>query len=115
MYRSSNRVTYSAKRLTEVSAVPFHDKIDRSVFLDYLPLLRYMALHERAAEHAFQKVCASDPESAAIMSGRRRTTRRSGKLLERKHYFAAMGGCKDNSLANVIGCKLAGDWLHYCN
>jgi hypothetical protein len=74
-----------------------------------------MAMHERAAEHAFQQVCASDPESAAIMSGRRRTTRRGGKPLERKHYFAAMGSCKENSLANAIGSALADDLLHYSN
>lgn len=115
MYRSSNRVIYSVKRVTEISAAPFHDRIDRSVFLDYLPFLRYMAVHERAAEHAFQQVCASDPESAATMSRRRRTTRRGGKPLERRHHFSTMGSCKENSLANAIGCELADDLLHYSN
>ena len=90
-YRTYNCVIYSVKRLTEVSAALFHNRIGRSVFLDYLPLLRYMAVHERAAEHAFQQVCASDPESAGIMSRCRHTTHRGGKPLESGHYFAAMG------------------------
>jgi hypothetical protein len=89
--------------------------MDSDVFLDYLPLLRNMAVHERSAEHAFQKVCASDPESAAALSGRRRTTRRGGRQLERKHYFVAVGSCKENSLANELGSKLADELLHYSN
>jgi hypothetical protein len=103
----------SAERLTEVSAAPIDERIDSDVFLDYLPLLRNMAVHERSADYAFQQVCTSDPESAAAMSGRRRTTRRGGRPLERKHYFVTMGSCKENSLANVIGSKLADELLHY--
>jgi hypothetical protein len=105
----------STERLTEVSAAPLHERIASDVFLDYLPLLRNMAVHERSSEHAFQQVRASDPDSAAAMSGRRRTTRRGGRQLERTHHFVAMGSCKENSLAIEIGSKLADELLHYSN
>jgi len=88
--------------------------MESSVFLDYLPLLCNMAMHERAAEHTFQQVRESDPETASVMAGRGgRTTRRSGKTLERRHYFVEIRSCSEASVANAIGSELASEVLHY--
>ena len=89
--RSKHHFVRSIFRLTEISTAPLHDRMDESTFLEYLPMLCQMSMHERAAEHAFQQVCASDPEAAAAMSGRRRTTRRSGNTPSRTHYFVTSG------------------------
>jgi hypothetical protein len=87
--------------------------MEASLFLDYLPMLCIIAMHERSAEHAFQQVRESDPDTAAAMTGRRRTTRRSGRTLERGHYFVAMRSCREDSVANEIGSELAKEVLHY--
>lgn len=88
--------------------------MDDSTFLDYVPLLCTMALHERAAEHAFQQLLEQDPETAAALTGRGgRTTRRSGKTLERRHYFVSIRNCTEDSDANAIGTELAKHVLHY--
>lgn len=71
-------------------------------------------MHERAAEHAFQALRESDPETAAEMTGRGgRTTRRSGKTLERRHYFVSIRSCSEDSVANEIATELAKEAIHY--
>lgn len=111
--RSKSRLLCEIARLNETTIVPFQNRMEGSLFLDYLPMLCNMALHERAAEHAFQQVRDADPETAAAMTGRRRTTRRSGQSLEREHYFVSMRSCRENSVANEIGSELAEEVLHY--
>lgn len=77
-------------------------------------MLCNMSLHERAAGHAFQQVLEADPETAAGLTGRGgRTTRRSGKTLERRHYFVKTRNCSEDSVANAIGSELANEVLHY--
>lgn len=77
-------------------------------------MLCNISLHERAAEHSFQQVRKADPEMAAAIAGRGgRTTRKSGKTLERRHYFVATRNCTENSVANAIGSELASEVLQY--
>lgn len=78
-------------------------------------MLCNIAMHERAAEHAFQQVRESDPETASVLAGRGgRTTRRSGKTMERPHYFvSAMRSCSEGSVANAICSELASEVLQY--
>lgn len=113
-HRNANRLLCDIERLSESTIVPLGDRMDAGVFLDYLPMLCNMSLHERAAEHAFQQMRESDPETAAAMTGRGgRTTRQSGKTLERRHYFVTMRSCTEDSVANAIGSELAKEVLHY--
>lgn len=112
--RSSNRLLCDIARLSETTIVPLRDRMEPSVFLDYLPMLCNIAMHERASEHAFQQMRETDPETAAAMAGRGgRTTRRSGKTLERRHYFVTMKSCTEDSVATAIGSELAKEVLQY--
>jgi hypothetical protein len=58
---------------------------DFHLFLDYLPLLRCMAVQERIAEYLF-KVQESSNDGSSLMNKGRRTTRRSLKR-GREQYF----------------------------
>ena len=53
------------------------DTIDSRLWLDYLPLLRCMALLDQAGEITYQKALSLDPGSASALPNRRRQTRRS--------------------------------------
>jgi hypothetical protein len=66
--------------------LPSVDAIDRHLFLDYLPMLRCMSLHERSCEHVFALAHKEDPDAATSLSNRTRATRRS-KALGRQHYL----------------------------
>jgi hypothetical protein len=116
VFRSANRLLLGVSRLSApTTIVPLANKMEPSIFLDYLPMLCNMSLHERASEYAFQQVLQADPESAAAMSGRGlgRTTRRSGKTLERRHYFVKTRNCTDDSEANALGLEFAKEVLQY--
>ena len=65
-------------RLQE-SLNPTGDLVDRRIFLDYAPILRIMAMHERAHDVAFAKSIVED------QFGPTRVTRRSRQI--RKHHF----------------------------
>lgn len=60
--------------------------VDSQLFLDYLPLMRCMAVHECSSEFIFNAAEAQDPDAAATMTNRLRSTRRSKKL-GREHYL----------------------------
>ena len=67
-------------------SLPITEVADPQFFLDYLPILRCMAVHERSAERVFQLAKEHNPDNAMILSNRKRSTRRS-KELGRKHYM----------------------------
>jgi hypothetical protein len=84
--QSRTRMFYRAMTRELDPLLETTETIDNELFLDYLPLLRCMAVRERACELLFQAAYAEDPDSAASMMNRKRATRR-GKKLGREHYF----------------------------
>ena len=99
-------------------SVKNRELIDSALFLDYLPLVRCMALHERAAEHVFAQAHAEDPELATTLSNRQRSTRRSRKL-GREHYLEKVSPAfqrqqtNNHESAKQIGSILAESVLVY--
>lgn len=88
-----------------------NEDIDPVLFTDYLPMLRVMAVTERALEHAF----GQDAEGE---SGRaRRTTRRSAKA--RQHYWQVLSPPlwhdRDDGEAAKVGAQLANYSLSVIN
>lgn len=61
------------------------ETVDRSLFLDYLPLLRCMAVHEHIANTLFQ-ISTQENTGAPLTTNRKRSTRR-GRKLGREHYL----------------------------
>jgi hypothetical protein len=79
------------------------------LFLDYLPLLRCMAVQEFIAELVYESVSSQDSEAADSLSNRR-NTRRSRKL-GRQHYLEVIVPPfvwpDSDFTAKEIGAKLA--------
>jgi hypothetical protein len=96
--------------------LPSVDAIDRHLFLDYLPMLRCMSLHERSSEYVFALAHKEDPDAATSLSNRTRTTRRS-KAKGRQHYFENVSPAfewKDTQQsAKQVGATLAESFLMY--
>jgi len=86
----SKSISYMAFRSMPRDVGPLFGNADSTVdsllFLDYLPILRSMAVQERVAEAVFLAAQAQDPNGTTGMTNRKRSTRRSKKL-GRKHYF----------------------------
>jgi hypothetical protein len=96
--------------------LPSVDAIDRHLFLDYLPMLRCMSIHERSSEYVFALAHEEDPDAATSLSNRTRTTRRS-KAKGRQHYFENVSPAfewKDTEQsAKQVGATLAESYLLY--
>jgi len=97
--------------------LPNRQLIDSALFLDFFPILRCMALHERAAEHVFVQTGAADTEFAATLSNCQRSTRRSRKR-GREHYLEKISPTfqrqeSDLASAKQIGAVLAESALVY--
>jgi hypothetical protein len=87
----------------------YDSQFDQALFLDYIPILRNVAVHERAAE--------SDPElEAAGQASRGRTTRRSARR-GRIHFFEKLSdsfsGDENELTASSVGQKLIDTMLIY--
>ena len=87
----------------------YDSQFDQTLFLDYIPILRNIAVHERAAE--------SDPElEAAAQTSRGRTTRRSARR-GRIHFFEKLSdsfsGDENELTASSVGRKLIDTMLIY--
>lgn len=86
------------------------NEFDTKLFLDYIPVLLNMAVHEQAAAS-----CDLEGESSAVPS-RRRATRKTAKK-GRTHYFEILNHVAfrwdDENTAADLGKKLASAWLHY--
>ena len=84
---------------------------DTKLFLDYIPVLLNMAVHEQAAASC----CDIDGESSTLPSRRRatRTTVKKG----RTHYFEILNHVAfrwdDENTAADLGKKLAAAWMNY--
>jgi len=85
------------------------NEFDDTLFLDYMPIWRNMAVHERAAS-------SIDPDGDTSGSCRRRATRNASKK-GRSHYFETLNHVAfrwdDEQTAAQIGKRLAGCWLQY--
>lgn len=96
--------------------LPSVDAIDRHLFLDYLPMLRCMSLHERSSEYEFALARKEDPDAATSLSNRTRTTRRS-KAKGRLHYFENVSPAfqwqDTEQSAKQVGATLAESFLLY--
>lgn len=90
--------------------------VDTMFFLDYLPLLRCMAVHERVAESVFCAAQAKDPDAVSSLTNRGRSTRRTKKL-GREHYFEGVvpgfAWQKSSRTAKDVGSVLANSSLLY--
>lgn len=90
---------------------------DATIFLDYLPMLRNMAVAECITEYLY-KVSENSPHNSndQPITNRRRNTRRSKKL-GRQHYFDQLGRefvWKDSEYTpSQVGAKLANASLIY--
>jgi hypothetical protein len=60
--------------------------LDINLFLDYLPILRSMAVHERISDSIYHIQDVSNPNAIHVLSKRKPNTRQS-KRHGREHYF----------------------------
>lgn len=65
------------------------DTMDSRLWLDYLPLLRCMALLDQKGDATYQNALSLDPNSASALSNRNRQTRRS-KQQGFKYYLESL-------------------------
>lgn len=90
------------------------DDTDTDLFLDYLPLLRVMSVHEQASQRVFEAAKENSEEDGHDLSNRSRRTRRATKN-GRKHHFVTLSNALEESLerdegelsARDLGEKLA--------
>jgi len=87
-------------------------KVDSRLFLDYLPLLRNMAVQERVSDAVFLAAQQQDPDGVANLTNRMRSTR-NNKKLGRKHFFEKMLPLKCNKKAKDVGEFIADASLLY--
>lgn len=90
---SDNKGSYPARLFAlglgrEVDPVLFRSKeaIDSNIFVDYLPLLRVMSLHEQVSQHVYDLAEQNPEEDSHQLSNRTRLTRRSAQK-GRQHYL----------------------------
>lgn len=84
-------------------------EFDTKLFLEYIPVLLNMAVHEQAA-------ASCDPDGDSAAPSRRRATRKTAKK-GRTHYFEFLNHVAfrwdDENTAADLGKKLASAWLEY--
>lgn len=89
---------------------PLEFEYDSNLFLEYIPMLRNIAIHERSAE--------SDPESETTRDSSRRSTRGSAKR-GRPHFFERLSDSfrlgETEFTARETAQKLASSLLLYAN
>lgn len=96
--------------------LPSVNAIDRHLFLDYLPMLRCISVHERSSDYVFAIANEVDPDAATSLSNRTRTTRRS-KQMGRQHYLENISPAfqwkQTEQTAKQVGVTLAESFLVY--
>ena len=96
-------------RLSEGCVYLPDEDIDRSLFLDYLPTLRSIAVYETAAQFAFDEIRKTDPEKAMGLNGRSsrntRSTRQNAQQ-GRDHYFDCLSKSSQGKDIEWTGRKL---------
>lgn len=90
------------------------DFLDNRLLLDYLPILRIIAVLERASDHFFSQ--QKDDEVVSNLSNRSRSTRAATKK-GREHYFETafeyLKGLHDSEHAREVGKSFSHRFLGY--
>jgi hypothetical protein len=109
---SQTRLLYKAMSRLVDPLVRTCETLDQSLFLDYLPLLRCMAVHEHIA-NTLLDISRQENPVGPLTTNRKRSTRR-GRKLGREHYLEVIAPAytfqNSDQTAKTVGdslCRLA--------